>query len=205
MQEALKLLSELREDDIRWIFETGHEEPVTADTVLITEGTDPENLYIVLSGVVNIQVSAVGTAPLAKLGPGELLGEMSFLDRAPASATAVAAEASLMLTLPRHALEARLAGDAAFGARFYKALAHLVSRRLRDSMGTFGRWLQTPGDRGNEGTNDLWTTLSGVMDRFKGLLHKAAGEESISTDPAAFESLARHARAEFSALLGSMS
>ncbi|MDP6581198.1 MAG: cyclic nucleotide-binding domain-containing protein [Vicinamibacterales bacterium] len=201
MQEALKLLSDLGDDDIRWILDTGHEEEVAADTVLITEGTDPDNLYILLSGVVDIRVSGIGATPLAKLGPGELLGEMSFLDGAPASANVVAGEPSLVLALPRQALQARLGGDAAFSARFYKALALLTSRRLRDSMGTFGRWLRPPIEGGDEGKSELWSTLSGALDRFKELLHTAAGQESTAADQDPPADVARHAREEFSRLL----
>ena len=131
MQEALKLLSHLGDDDTHWIFEVGREEGVGADTVLITEGTHPDNVYIVLSGVVDVRASGVvDDTPLAKLGPGELLGEMSFLDGAPASANVVAVEPVLVLTLPRSALRARLDRDPAFGARWYKALAHGAVRSM---------------------------------------------------------------------------
>ena len=64
--------------------------------------------------------------------------------------------------------------------------------------------MQTTGDRVDEGTNDLWTTLSGVLDRFKGASARG-GRRRVDIDrTAAFASLARHARAEFSELLGTI-
>ncbi len=202
MQEALKLLSHLGDDDTHWIFEVGREEGVGADTVLITEGTHPDNVYIVLSGVVDVRASGVvDDTPLAKLGPGELLGEMSFLDGAPASANVVAVEPVLVLTLPRSALRARLDRDPAFGARWYKALALLTSRRLRDSMGPFGRWMRPAIGDGDDGKHEVWTALAGALNRFKHLLQAEAGPTSPAGDPDPPGSVARLVREEFSRLL----
>ena len=90
MHEALTLLEELQDDDLRWLLDAGRELTIHVDAAILTEGTDPDCLYIVLSGLVGIRVAAVGETILARLGPGELLGEMSFLEGVPASATAVA-------------------------------------------------------------------------------------------------------------------
>jgi CRP-like cAMP-binding protein len=58
---------------------------------------------------------------------------MSFVDELPPSATVRALDDALVLAVPRAALSARLGADAAFAARFYRAVARLLSERLRAS------------------------------------------------------------------------
>jgi SAM-dependent methyltransferase len=185
MHEALTLLGELQEDDARWLLETGHETTVDADTAIIAEEVDPDHLYIVLSGLVGIQVAALGETPLARLGPGELLGEISFLEGVPASATAVANESTVLLAIPRAELAGRLESDPAFGARFYRALALLSARRLRERVGTLGRWLASPPERGGEPAGGPGEALAKAVDGFKDLLLQAGEEAKLpDKDPA---------------------
>ena len=185
MHEALTLLGELQDDDLLWLLDAGRELTIDVDEAIITEGADPDHLYIVLSGLVGVRVAAVGESILARLGPGELLGEMSFLEGVPASATAVATEATTLLAIPRAELADRLESDAAFGARFYKALALLGARRLRERVGTLGRWLTSLADRGGEVEGQPGGALAEAFDQFKELLLQA-GEEAKQpgTDPA---------------------
>ena len=101
MHDAIALLSELGQGNIDWIFDTGVTQQVNANEVIIKEGKDPDALYFVLEGVVGIYVSSLGDEQLTVLGPGEILGEMSFLEDRPASASVVTLENSLLLALPR--------------------------------------------------------------------------------------------------------
>src|ERR1051326_2873365 len=135
MQEALRLLSELTEDDIAWIQEQGQEQQVIANTLLIREGEQPEALFFVLEGLVGIDIAGVNSERIATRGPGELLGEVSFLDGRPASATVKAIENSLLLALSRPMLEGKLTMDTAFAARFYRACGLMLSQRLRERVG----------------------------------------------------------------------
>jgi CRP/FNR family transcriptional regulator, cyclic AMP receptor protein len=59
------------------------------------------------------------------------MGEMSFVDQAPPSATVQAMEPSFVLDIPRRRLNAKLAEDAGFAARFYRALSMFLAARLR--------------------------------------------------------------------------
>src|SRR5438552_3199797 len=101
MQEALGLLSELTQSDIDWILEQGAEQQVIANTLIIREGERPDAIFFVLEGLVGIEVDALNGRLLARRGPGELLGEISFLDGKTASATVKAVENSLLLALSR--------------------------------------------------------------------------------------------------------
>ena len=57
--------------------------------ILIRKGEDSNSLYIVERGELHVIDEKAGRRDLlAVLGPGEIFGEMSFLDPAPRSATA---------------------------------------------------------------------------------------------------------------------
>ncbi len=66
------------------------------------------------------------------LGPGELVGELGFIDGAPRSADAFASPGCVVTRWPVLELRELLASDAAFAARFWEVLAVEVADRLRD-------------------------------------------------------------------------
>jgi CRP-like cAMP-binding protein len=66
------------------------------------------------------------------LGPGELVGEMGFIDGAPRSADAFASPGCVVTRWPVLELQELLASDAAFAARFWRALAEEVADRVRE-------------------------------------------------------------------------
>jgi CRP-like cAMP-binding protein len=68
---------------------------------------------------------------VAELGPGEITGEMSFVDANPPSATVTALENSVVLAIPKAQLLAKLEESPDFAARFYLAIAIFLSYRLR--------------------------------------------------------------------------
>ena len=92
MFDALTLLKDLAEADVQWILDHGTERQVISDTLLIQEGTVPDSQFIVLQGLVGVTVTSSPGTFLAKLGPGEIFGEISFLEDSPASSTITAIE-----------------------------------------------------------------------------------------------------------------
>jgi CRP-like cAMP-binding protein len=66
------------------------------------------------------------------LGPGELVGEMGFIDGAPRSADAFASPGCVVTRWPVLELQEALAADAAFAARFWRAMAEEVADRVRE-------------------------------------------------------------------------
>ena len=75
---------------------------------------------------------------LARLLPGEVLGEMSFIDSRPPSASVITVERSYLLSVSKNLLSERLNIDTAFAARFYRALAIFLGSRLRATVATLG-------------------------------------------------------------------
>jgi len=136
MHEALSFLAELDSADVSWFLEESQERRVPAGEVLIREAAVPEHLFVVSDGLLEVRLDSLGGRQLSKVGPGELLGEMSFVEDEPASATVAAVEESCVLATSRVSIEARCGEDPAFAQRLYKALARIVSRRLRRRVGS---------------------------------------------------------------------
>lgn len=131
MKKVLFILGELDDDDIDWMLETGNREEIPAGTVLIHEGQPLTALYILLEGTLSVTTAATNDRELAVLSSGEIVGEMSFIDTRPPSATVTAKDNALVLAIPRPQLALKLRQDKAFASRFYCALAIFLSNRLR--------------------------------------------------------------------------
>lgn len=131
MRKALYILGLLADQDVDWLATAGTRQALPADTVLIREGAVIGALFMVVEGQARVTVSRPQPRVLAVLGPGEVLGEMSFVDSRPASATVTAVTPLQVLRLPREVVEARLRSDVPFAARFYQAIAVFLAQRLR--------------------------------------------------------------------------
>jgi CRP/FNR family transcriptional regulator, cyclic AMP receptor protein len=95
-----------------------------AGTVLFEEGQPGRDMYIVVSGEVEIR-HQVGDAErvLAVLAAGEFFGEMAILNARPRSATAVVRTAARLLVIDGTTFEAMLRARPEIALRMIKALA----------------------------------------------------------------------------------
>ena len=138
MHHAIALLSELSQNHLDWIFDNGVQQQVDTHDVVIREGSHPDAIYFVLKGVVGIYSKSAADRQIAVLGPGEIIGEMSFLMDCRATASVVALETVLLLALSRQKLRSKLEQDLNFAASLYKSFAIVESRRLNERVGHLG-------------------------------------------------------------------
>ncbi|MDX2096573.1 MAG: cyclic nucleotide-binding domain-containing protein [Leptolyngbyaceae cyanobacterium bins.59] len=138
MQKVLFILGELNDEDIDWMVDIAARDEIPAGRVLIEEGKPIDALYIVLDGTLIVSVEALEGKEVARLSTGEVVGEMSFVDARPPSATVKAVEDSLVLSIPRQQLAIKLQQDMGFASRFYRALAIFLSDRLRGTVSRLG-------------------------------------------------------------------
>jgi CRP-like cAMP-binding protein len=131
MRKVLYIMGQLNDEDVLWMAQAGRRLTLANGQEIIRQGVEAADLFIVLGGAVEVQVSGVGV--VARLAKGEVLGEMSFVDRTPPSATVRAAGPATVLALDKQTMEGRLARDVGFSARFYKALAIYLADRLRET------------------------------------------------------------------------
>jgi CRP/FNR family transcriptional regulator, cyclic AMP receptor protein len=134
MRKVLFIFGQLTDTDVLWLARAGRRRRVKRGTVLIREGVPIDTLYIVLEGELDVSVGA-DRRRIARLLPGEVVGEMSFIDARPPSATVSAATDAVVFTIARATLQRELVQDAGFAARFYKAIATFLSDRVRAAGG----------------------------------------------------------------------
>lgn len=138
MRKVLFILGELSDDDVEWMISKGSRQDVAAGTILIREGQPVNALYIILDGSVSVLAQALGGQEVARLGVGEMVGEMSLVDARPPSATVRASEKATLFVIPRPDLVVKLERDQGFAGRFYKAIAIFLSDRLRGTVSRLG-------------------------------------------------------------------
>jgi CRP-like cAMP-binding protein len=141
----LYLLAELRDEDAEWLVRVGRVRRIEPGTVLIREGEHLSSLFVVIDGW--LAVAVAGAVALARVGAGEIVGELSLVDSRPASATVTATGGVSLLEIPRSVLQERLGRDQAFAARLYRALAVFLADRMRSTIRLMGY--------GSQGTADL--------------------------------------------------
>jgi CRP-like cAMP-binding protein len=86
-------------------------------------------VYLLLKGAAAVQIPPF-TSPT--IGPGEICGELSFLDELPASASVVAQGPIEAYYLDRPTLQSLFELFPHLASRFYRSLATNLARRLRD-------------------------------------------------------------------------
>ena len=202
MFEALVMLGELHESDVQWLLDAGAEQQAHTGATIVREGADPSAIYFVLEGLLGVAVSSAGDRQLAVLGPGEMLGEISFLENCPATATVAAVESSLLLAVPRTALEKKIGCDTAFAARFYRSLALICSRRLRERVTSLAAQLRAK-EPGRDTATDRLAQIERIVFGFKEKLEKADAE-AIKQDGQIPQALALEIDRIFQALIREM-
>ncbi|MEM7482094.1 MAG: cyclic nucleotide-binding domain-containing protein [Acidobacteriota bacterium] len=139
MRKVLYLFGQLDDGDVEWLTETGHTQNVAPNEAIIIQDEPVDALFILLRGGLSVYLgSGGGEREIARLGVGEIVGEMSFVDARPPSATVRAQDEGIVFAISRAALNAKLAADMGFAARFYKALAIYLSTTVRERHRALG-------------------------------------------------------------------
>jgi extracellular factor (EF) 3-hydroxypalmitic acid methyl ester biosynthesis protein len=114
---------------IDWIAMASEERRVNRGENLLVEGERIDTLYLPLEGV--FEVMMWGDRKLGVAGPGDLVGESALVDDVPSSTSVVAAEPSLVLTLPVQKLRAAMAEGSVAAAEVYRLIAAILAEKLR--------------------------------------------------------------------------
>ncbi len=134
MERILFILGILEDEDVDWLVSTGQRRELPEGEVLIREGEPNAAIYLILSGRFVVSLARSPQTEIAHLTSGEVVGEMSFVDHLPPSATVTATESSVVLAIERDILDQKLTQDVSFAQRWYHALAVLLSTRLRGTV-----------------------------------------------------------------------
>lgn len=111
----------------------GREEKHGSGQTIFEEGSEGDRFYLVIEGAVRISrmVPGLGEEALAVLRPGAYFGEMSLIDAAARSATAIAHESTRLFVIARSELEDLLFVDRDLAYDFLWNFLRTLSRRLR--------------------------------------------------------------------------
>ncbi len=139
---GLAVLHGLTDADIDWMLDCGLKQEFAPGGLVVAEGTRPDAIFLIASGILSVFLGVDGEGRVAVLGPGQIVGEMSFLEDRPSSASVAALETSSVISLPASILRPKLEADPGFAGRFYHSIARLTSKRLRELLGVVGRWSQ---------------------------------------------------------------
>jgi len=131
MRTALIALGCLEDEDVDWLAEAGTVQALQSKSRLIQKGVTLPALYIVLTGQLSVRAEEDSNSELNRLLPGDVVGELSFLDSRPPTASVFSVSESSVLATSRVDVEAKLRSDKAFAARFYRALGVFLASRLR--------------------------------------------------------------------------
>jgi CRP-like cAMP-binding protein len=101
---------------------------------LFKQGDRGDSLMIVLDGyvVASVRTDAGTEEEVARLGPGEVVGEMAFVDAEPRSATVSAPQGATVLDFSREALAGLRRTAPRVAAAIQRNVLFDVARRLRD-------------------------------------------------------------------------
>ena len=129
-----RAFQELTTDEVASLIDGARHLEYPADSVIMREGENQHRILVILEGavrVVRLGPSGQETDLADPLGPGDTVGEMSFIDRLGASATLIARSDVVARAIDRDLVEEMMAKDHTFSARFFHSLLITVIRRLR--------------------------------------------------------------------------
>lgn len=123
------ILRELSGSDIDWMTLAGSKLEVAAGEPLLEPCESLNALYLVLEGELALASVQSGSSQQVTYASGDVIGSFSLLSDRPLPVAVVALKDSLVLAIAQPTLTDRLDQDVCFSARFYRAIAMLLSAK----------------------------------------------------------------------------
>jgi CRP-like cAMP-binding protein len=130
LQTAKNRLEYVTQNDWMLIVDKARRTAFKKDDVLIQAGKQHKTLYLLVRGAARVETAS--KAFIARLEPGEIFGEMAFLENGVASANVTASGELEVCAIEWSALQDLFELYPHMGSRFYRSLAVNLSRRLRE-------------------------------------------------------------------------
>src|ERR1700744_2103215 len=126
-------IGHLKQDDRELLSSYGEFFPGHPGNVIIEEGGQQTEVFVVISGLLEVRAKQEdGTETvLAKVGPGETIGEISLFHPGPAAATVTAVEFSQLWRIADADLIQFMEDNPGAGNVLLRALASILAQRLR--------------------------------------------------------------------------
>jgi len=129
----MNLFDALSPSEFKKLLGIARRETVEAGSALLREGGEADTLSIILAGKVKVYKNGDSGEPIeiAQLASGSIFGEMGVFDGQPASATILAADDAILLTIPRQRLFDFLKANPDTAFTIMHTLIYILSTRLR--------------------------------------------------------------------------
>lgn len=134
MESDHPLFRYLTEDERKRVEAIGEVRRIAEGAYLIRAGEVDSTLFAIEDGHLDIVVMREGeSAVVATVGPGDVLGEVSFIDDSPRSVSVKAGEETTVRSWDKRTLSEALAFEPQVLAKFAVAMSELLVERLRDT------------------------------------------------------------------------
>ncbi len=132
-----KVFSKLLNEEENYLLKSAERRLYDPGETIIEEKTTCDGIFVMVRGEARVEYGRKpdeGDAMIVEVAimeRGDVMGEMSFLDGLPTSASVIANTEVEIFLIKGEVIEALLMGDPTFGVRFYQSLAINLSSRLR--------------------------------------------------------------------------
>jgi len=167
MKKILYVFGQLSDNDIEWLINNGKKEHYKAGDVLIKKDKHIDKIFIILYG--SLLVFNETGKKITELSVGDIVGEMSFVDKKNISNIVKAKRDSKVFAIDKARLEDRINSDPSFISRFINAIG--ISVGLQDSKDNAVE-CQEEQDELNDSILD---NISLAGDRFQRMLNRMLG------------------------------
>lgn len=134
MESDHPLFRYLTEEERQRVESIGDVRRIAEGAYLIRAGEIDSTLFAVEDGHLDIVVMREGEpAVVATVGPGDVLGEVSFIDDSPRSVSVKAGEETTVRSWDKRTLSEALAFEPQLLAKFAVAMSELLVERIRDT------------------------------------------------------------------------
>lgn len=123
----------LTDDDVAAVLGLAASRSYRMGETILEKGSRHRSIMIVREGIARVEQGDVDSGiALARLGPGQVLGDISFVEQGGATAHVRADQDVSVDVIQAEDLETLLTSDPGFSARFYRSLALVLAGRLRE-------------------------------------------------------------------------
>jgi CRP/FNR family cyclic AMP-dependent transcriptional regulator len=155
-------VGDFSDGDLAWVSENGIQRNVAAGEAIITEGEPLDDLYLILDGSFMVASDSLAQPLRRHVGPGEILGEVSYINNQLPLATVYAEVDSVVLCISRTKLDRKIAEDAGFAARFHKVVSEFTVDRLYGWRGKDGD-APTPANCDSQGNVRVYELIEKML------------------------------------------
>ena len=130
--QSIPLFSGLNKKEIEKVAKASDEIRMTAGTMIIDQGQTGREAFVIVEGEVEIKRN---NRKVAKLGPGNVVGELSLLDHGPRTATATCSTDCTLLVVDQRRFLGVLDAVPALSHKLLAALATRIRELDRQNFG----------------------------------------------------------------------